>query len=126
MVVVVMIVVLVIMPVPVLMFVLMSVMVLVVMLVFLLHVDVKLHAGDPGFFSARDMQVITIEIELLQLALEFPHAGAQIDQSPDEHVAADAAEDIQVEGFHAEKTSGGSFKFQVFSVQSRPVVLLKT
>ena len=74
--------------------------VLVVMLI--LQMNIKFHAIDSRFFPARDVpQVVTIHAQFFQLVLELVRVHAQIQQRADEHVAADAAEDIEVESFHA-------------------------
>ena len=48
---------------------------------------------------ARDVQVIALEAQLGQFALEFAGLNAQVDQRAEEHVAADAADQIQIELF---------------------------
>ena len=62
--------------------------------------DIKLHAGDAGFLSARDVKMITAELQLLQLALQLARIRAEVNQRTDEHVAADAAENIEIKRFH--------------------------
>jgi hypothetical protein len=71
---------------------------LVVMLVRKMHV--KLHAFDGGLVLARDVEVIAVELEFTEFVLEFVRVHAQINQRANEHVAADAAEDVEIEGFH--------------------------
>ena len=61
---------------------------------------VELHAGDAGFLLAREVQVIAVELELLQLALQPMRVHAQINQRADEHVAADPAENVEIKRFH--------------------------
>jgi hypothetical protein len=74
----------------------------VFVMVVVLHVNVELHAVDAGLLSAADVQVITAEIEFPQFAFEIANIHPQINQRADKHVAADAAEEIEVQGFHAE------------------------
>ena len=72
--------------------------VMIVMLVRQMHVE--LHAFDAGLVLARNVQVIAVELELPEFALQPARVHAQINQRADEHVAADAAEDVEVKRFH--------------------------
>jgi hypothetical protein len=72
------------------------------------EVDIKLHAGDGGFLSPRDVQVIAAELELFQFALQFGGVHAEVEQGGDEHVAGDAAENIEVKGFHCGKETSNN------------------
>jgi len=62
--------------------------------------NLELHALDACFLAARDVQVITVQREHCQLTLKLASIDTQVDQRAEEHVAADAAEDVEVEGFH--------------------------
>jgi hypothetical protein len=64
------------------------------------EVNVKLHAGDGRFLLAGNVEVITVELELFQLAFEFAGVHAKIKQRGDEHVAGDAAEKVEIKDFH--------------------------
>jgi len=64
------------------------------------QMDIKLHAGDAGFLFARDVKMIAAEFQLLQLALQLARIRTEVNQRADEHVAADAAENIEVKRFH--------------------------
>jgi hypothetical protein len=64
------------------------------------QMNIKLHAGDAGFLFARDVKMIAAEFQLLQLALKPARIRAEVNQRADEHVAADAAENIEVKRFH--------------------------
>ena len=46
------------------------------------------------------MQVIIIQLELAEFAPQFVRIHAEVNQRADEHVAADAAENVEVKGFH--------------------------
>ena len=74
--------------------------VLVMMFVGIGQMDIKLHAGDAGFLLARDVEVVAVEFQLLQLALQLAAIRAEVNQRADEHVAADAAENIEIKRFH--------------------------
>src|SRR5262245_24647146 len=69
-----------------------------VVLVFQIHVE--LCTGDLAALLARDMKMIAVEAELLQFPPELVKIDAKVEQSADEHVAADAAENIQINRFH--------------------------
>ena len=64
------------------------------------QMGIKLHAGDAGFLFARDVKMIAAEFQLLQLALKLARIRAEVNQRADEHVAADAAENVEVKRFH--------------------------
>jgi len=71
-------------------------------LVVMREVDIKLHAGDGGFLPVRNVQMIAVELELLQLTFEFGGVHAEIKQRGDKHVAGDAAEEVEIKNFHGE------------------------
>ena len=73
----------------------------VVVIVVVREVDIELHAGDAGFLLARNVEVIAVELEFLQLAFQLARVHAEVEQRADEHVAADAAEDVEVKSFHS-------------------------
>jgi hypothetical protein len=64
------------------------------------QMDIKLHAGDAGFLFARDVEVIAAEFQFLQLTFQLAGIRAEVNQRADEHVAADAAENVEVKRFH--------------------------
>jgi hypothetical protein len=69
------------------------------------EVDIKLDAGNGGFFAALHMQVVAIELELGQFAFELVLVHAQVNERADEHVASDAAEEVEIEGFHLDSAT---------------------
>jgi hypothetical protein len=82
----------------------MSVPVLVVMCIG--QMNIEFYPGNSRFFLARNMEVKTIEPQFLQFMLELMRVHAKVQQCAQKHIAADAAEDIEVKSFHAgEKTS---------------------
>ena len=74
--------------------------VLMVMLVLMREMHIELHPFDVGLVPARDVQMIAFELELFQLPLQFLGINTQIQERADEHIAADAAENIQIQGLH--------------------------
>jgi hypothetical protein len=73
----------------------------IAMVVLVGQVNVEFRPGNGSTFPATNVEVIAVEPELAQFALESAHIQAQVDHRAQEHVAADAAEDIQVKSFHA-------------------------
>ena len=71
---------------------------LVVMLAGQVHIE--LHPFQTRSASARDVQVITLDPQLQQLLLQLAGIDPQVDQGGDEHVAADTAAEVEVEGLH--------------------------
>src|SRR5262249_11769179 len=57
-----------------------------------LQVHIKFHAFDAPFHPPPDMQMVAIHRQLAQLALQLRRIHSQVQQRPDEHVAADAAQ----------------------------------
>jgi hypothetical protein len=64
------------------------------------HTDLEFYAFNARFLPAVNMQAITAKLELFQFELKIPRIHAQINQRAEEHVAADAAEEVKVERFH--------------------------
>ena len=64
------------------------------------QMDIKLDALNIGLGFAGDMQLVTVEIELGQLGLERLFVDTKVDHRAEEHVAADAAENIEVKCLH--------------------------
>ena len=85
----------------------MSVVVIVIVIVAMRvgQMHIELHAVDAGLLFALNMQVITVELEFLQLAFEFVRIHAKVEQRGNEHVTGDAAENIEVKRFHGECSS---------------------
>jgi hypothetical protein len=64
------------------------------------EVDIKLHAVNRGLLLARNVQMIAVQFEFFQLAFQLVRVHAEVEQRGDEHVAGDAAENIEVKNFH--------------------------
>ena len=64
------------------------------------NVNVKLAARDTGFLAPVEMEVIPIQAELKQFGFQQVEIDAEIHKSPNQHVAADAAEEVEVDCFH--------------------------
>jgi len=73
---------------------------LVVMVVFVRKMNIKFDAGDALAFILADVQMKAVQLELLQFVRQFVGIYAEVEQGADEHVAADAAEDVEVKRFH--------------------------
>ena len=61
---------------------------------------IKLDSGDVRLLSARDAQAPAVELELFQFALQSVSIDAKVNHRADEHVAADAAEDVEIKRGH--------------------------
>ena len=62
------------------------------------EVDVELDTGDEGFLAPSAVQMIVRDRQFTEFGLELIEVHAEVDQGTDEHVAADPAEEIEVEG----------------------------
>jgi len=80
--------------------VVMRVVAFVVMIVVVREVDIELDAGDAGLLRFGDVQVVAVELELFQFARELVGIHAKVNECGDKHVAGDAAEGVEVKGFH--------------------------
>ena len=60
------------------------------------EVDIELHPFDGGLVRPADMKMIVLEAELSQFPLQPVGIHANINQRADEHIAADAAEDVEI------------------------------
>ena len=75
---------------------------LVVVVSSALEVDLEFHPGDAGLVAARDVEVKTFQAQVLEFRLQLAGVGAQVKQRPHQHVAADAAEQVKIEGLHSD------------------------
>jgi len=62
--------------------------------------NVEFYSANGGFLASRKVQMVTTQRQLSQLPLQLAAIDAQIDQRAEKHVAADSAEDVQVECAH--------------------------
>ena len=71
-----------------------------VMVRFILQVDVKFNPAQIGLLPTRGVKVEAIQTEFGEFPVQSVQIKAEIDQRAQEHVTADPAENIQVEGLH--------------------------
>src|ERR1044071_35048 len=64
------------------------------------QMNIELYTSDGSFLSAGDMQVITIEGQLFQFMLQVVAIYSEIDECAEKHVAANSAEDVEIQSFH--------------------------
>jgi hypothetical protein len=64
------------------------------------EVHIELNAFYCGFLGAARVEVEAVEAKFFQLVLEFVKIDTEIEQRADQHITADAAEDIEIKGFH--------------------------
>ena len=76
----------------------------VLLVVLMCEVNIKFDAFDARFLLASDMQMIAMEIEFREFALELIGIHPKIDHCANEHVAADAAKNIKVKSLHNQQT----------------------
>jgi hypothetical protein len=69
-------------------------------LMFVSQMNIEFRAGDRAALLTRHVQVVAVQPELLQLVFQFVRIHSKIEHRADEHVAADAAEDVEVKRFH--------------------------
>ena len=79
--------------------------VLVRMAVVVFGMNVELGAFDLETFLALGVQVVAVQVQLLQFVLELVKINAEIEHRANKHIAADAAEDVEVESFHERYSS---------------------
>lgn len=60
----------------------------------------ELGARDLAAFSAFDVEMVSRQVELLEFVFQCVEIESEVDHGPQEHVAADAAEDIEIQSFH--------------------------
>jgi propanediol utilization protein len=78
----------------------------VCVIVFEMHVEFR--PRDARSLPARHVEVVAIQTELRQLAFELFEVKAQIQHRANEHVTADAAEDIEIKSFHGDRVKSNN------------------
>jgi hypothetical protein len=78
----------------------MAVVVIVIVVMRLRQVHVELDTLDAVLLPAFNVQMIAGELEFLQFAFERFGLDTEIEQRAEEHVAADAAEEVEIKRFH--------------------------
>ena len=63
--------------------------------------NIEFHSGDAPFGASLNMKMVALQRQFFQLVLQLVGIDSQVDQGPDEHVAADAAKNIQVQCLRA-------------------------
>jgi hypothetical protein len=69
-------------------------------IVFMSQVNIELNPGDARFLGALGVQVVTLQMKLLQFMFEPVQIHSQIKQRANEHVAADAANKVEIKCLH--------------------------
>ena len=72
----------------------------VLVAVLMREVNVELNSFDGGFMGARNVQMVTMKLQLFQFMLQIVRIDSKIQQCSNKHVAADPAEDIQIQCLH--------------------------
>ena len=68
--------------------------------VFVCEVYIELRAGDAHLLAALDVHVPPIEVKVSEFALHCAGVHTKINQRADEHIAADATENIEIKRLH--------------------------
>ena len=77
-----------------------GVIVAVVMIMVGFQVHIKFDSGYAPLAAASRVQVIALHAQLSQFQFQLPGIDPKIDHGADEHIAADAAEKVQVKRLH--------------------------
>ena len=78
----------------------MFVVVIMIMLV-VTHMHIELHPIDSRLLRARAVEMEAFEFQRTQFAFEITEFHAKIEQRPEEHVPANAAERVEIKRFHS-------------------------
>jgi hypothetical protein len=65
------------------------------------EVNLQLCPGDASFGAARRVQVVSRDTQAGQTIAQGVEVHSQVEECAEEHVSADAAEDVEVDGLHA-------------------------
>ena len=84
------------MPVLVVMFIMI---VIVMMIVFEVHVELR--ALNVGLFATRGVDVKFVEMQFFQFVLQSPKVDPEVEHRADKHIAADAAEHVEIKRLHS-------------------------
>ena len=74
--------------------------VMIISMIVIVGVDVELHPFDAGFLFTGSVQMKIVQVQFGQFALELIERHPQVQQRADEHIAADSAENIQIQSLH--------------------------
>ena len=69
------------------------------------QMHIKFYPINRAFLPAIGAERVALELEFLQFLFQRIKIHAQIDHRAQKHVAADAAEDVEVKGFHLWNTN---------------------
>ena len=78
----------------------MLVMFMMNMVVIIVQMNIEFHSRNSRFLLTRNVKMIAVEFQFFQLVLKLVRINAQIKQRSNKHIAADAAEDVEIESFH--------------------------
>jgi hypothetical protein len=69
------------------------------------EVNIELRPFNLKSFGAARVEMIAVQMQLLQFVLEVMEINAEIEHRANKHIAADAAEDVEVKSFHGQYTA---------------------
>src|SRR5256885_7148589 len=108
------------------MMVMMPVPMFMLVLMILLQMHIKLHSFNIGFLLPSCMQVIVLQLQLAQFAIQLLELDTQVQHRADEHVAADAAENIEVNGLHFSSPAARALIWLAAKPAPNPLLMFTT
>jgi hypothetical protein len=63
-------------------------------------VNIEFDTLNVELFGAASVEMVAVEVEFFKFTVERGWIHAQVNQRANEHVTADAAEDVEIQGFH--------------------------
>ena len=83
------------------MLVIVMVMVIVIVVMILLEMHIEFRALNVGLLAAGGMDMEFAEVQFFQLVLQLAEIDTKVEDRPDEHIAADATEHIEIKRLHS-------------------------
>jgi len=98
----------------------------VIMVMIVLQMNIELCSLDIRFLAAGGVNMKFVQVELLQSNLQLPEVDTEIEHGADEHVAADAAEYIQVKRLHSNSPAASALIWLAANPAPNPLLIFTT
>ena len=72
--------------------------------------NIKFDSYDAGFLASRDMQMVALNLQFRQFLLQPARVDPQVNKRADKHIAADSAENVEIQGLHIATHEGYNVK----------------
>src|SRR6266404_1057664 len=105
---------------------LMSVRVVVIFVLMVRKMNVELHAFDARFFLAPRVKMIPIQFKLSQFSLQLSEVHTKIQHRSNEHVAADPAENIEINRVHFSSPAASALIWLAAKAAPKPLLMFTT